>query len=48
MTYPALYGVERARQQAHDLIGRACDALAFWPTAGRLRALAAFIETRLS
>lgn len=46
-TYPALYGVQRARQHAHEYIQRACETLSEWPTNGRLRALARYIETRI-
>ena len=47
MTYPALYGVERARQQAHEHIARVCDSLSAWPSSARLQALARYIETRM-
>ncbi len=47
MTYPALYGVERARELAHERIARAREALAGWPRAARLQALGTYIETRM-
>jgi geranylgeranyl diphosphate synthase type II len=46
-TYPALYGVQQARQHARHHIERACETLSEWPTDGRLRALARYIETRM-
>ena len=47
MTYPALYGIERARALAHEHIARARSVLATWPRGARLQALASYIETRL-
>lgn len=47
MTYPALYGVEVARQHARRHVARVRDTLASWPGAARLDALATFVETRM-
>jgi geranylgeranyl diphosphate synthase type II len=48
-TYPAVCGLERSKQKAHELIRDACDDIALLGARGKmLRELAEFIRVRLS
>jgi geranylgeranyl diphosphate synthase type II len=47
MTYPALYGIEKSRKEAEDLVSEAIDALTLFPSdADPLRAIARYLIQR--
>jgi geranylgeranyl diphosphate synthase type II len=47
MTYPALYGIEKSRKEAEDLVSEAIDALALFPSdADPLRVIARYLIQR--